>query len=137
RDSNAVLSTGHLSILEIIALVDLARQMGLRKILITHPESLSSRMPQHVQQQFAGEGLFFERCFFPVASGQISQDELVANIRAVGAASTVLATDFGQVDNPRPVDGLRAYLLQLENSGLSRQDIARMAGQTPAYLLDL
>lgn len=137
HDANAILCTGHISVPEIIALIRLARQMGLHKILVTHPESQVSYMPQHIQRELAGGGVFFERCFLPVLEGQTGLDEVVANIRAVGCASTVLATDLGQAGNPRPVDGLRTYLSQLEAAGLSRQDIARMAGQTPAYLLDL
>ena len=39
RDANALLCTGHISLAESIALIRLARQMGLRKILVTHPES--------------------------------------------------------------------------------------------------
>lgn len=136
-DADVILCTGHTSIPEIIALVGAAKAMGLRRILVTHPESRSSRIPQQVQQQLASEGVFFERCFLPVASGQASLDELVANIRAVGIASTVLATDLGQMENPRPVDGFRVYLSLLESKGLSRQDIVWMAGQAPAYLLGL
>ncbi len=137
RDAGAVLGTGHTSILEIVALVRLARQMGLRKILITHPESRSSRMPVNVQQSLAGDGVFFERCFLPVLNDQIGLDELTAHIRSVGIASTVLSTDLGQPENLAPVDGLRAYMSQLASKGLSRHDIFQMAGYTPACLLGL
>ena len=137
RDHNAILGTGHVSIPEIIALVRLARQMRLRKILVTHPASRSSKMPQHIQQELAGNGVFFERCFLPIINGHTILDEMAADIHAVGIASTILATDLGQPDNPGPADGLRTYLSQLEGRGLSRQDIAQMAGQTPAFLLDL
>lgn len=137
RDHNAILGTGHVSVPEILALVRLARQMGLRKVLITHPGSRSSRMPQRVQQEVAGDGVFLECCFLPVISGHTSLDEMVDDIRAVGTASTVLATDLGQAGNPKPTDGLRAYLVQLQEGGLARRDIMQMASQTPAYLLDL
>jgi hypothetical protein len=137
RDADVILGTGHISIPEIIALVGLARQMGLRKILVTHPESRSARMSLDIQQQIAGESVFFERCFLPVTSGQTSLDEIIAGIRAVGISSTVLATDLGQPENPKPTDGLRAFSSQLESKGVTRQDIVQMAGRTPAYLLDL
>jgi hypothetical protein len=137
RDADAILCTGHISVPEIIALVRLAREFGLSKILVTHPESQVSYMPQHIQRELAGDGLFFERCFLPALEGQTTLDEVVANIRATGSASTVLATDLGQAGNPTPVDGLCAYLSQLEAAGLRGHDIARMAGQTAAYLLDL
>jgi hypothetical protein len=63
--------------------------------------------------------------------------EVAARIRAVGVASTVLATDFGQVDNPAPADGMQAYLEALVNEGFAPEDIRTMASVNARGLLDI
>jgi len=137
RDAGAVLGTGHLSLPEIAALLARAQALGLPKIVVTHPESRSSRIPSQIQQELAREGIWFERCFLPVYNGQCSMDALAANIRVLGCASTLLSTDLGQRGSPTPVEGFRLYLSQLEQHGFAAPEIERMAGQTAAELLDL
>ena len=68
---------------------------------------------------------------------KVSVAEIAAYIRQVGLESTVLSTDFGQAVNPSPVDGLRAYLTKLAAEDFRSEELRRMAGENPAYLLDL
>lgn len=135
--TDLILGTGHISTRESSALVGQARRMGLRKILITHPESRSAWMSPRDQREIAGPGLFFERCYFSVLSGGAPISRIVANIRQIGVESTVLATDLGQNDQPSPVAGLRAYLTQLLDAGITESEITEMAAVIPARLLDL
>jgi hypothetical protein len=137
RDYEAVLGTGHVSVVEVTALVRRAREMGLRRIVVTHPESRSSRMPLHVQEALAGKGTYFERCLLPVLNGQSTVAEMVAHIWAVGIVSNVLSTDLGQVCNPAPVEGMCAFLAQLEAGKLNHSEVVQMARENPAYLLGL
>lgn len=139
RAAEVILGTGHLAIEETLALVRLARQRGVRKIVVTHPEARFIRMPVEAQMEMAGEGVFFERCYIhdmarPDADAGA---EIAAQIRRVGIDSTVLATDFGQVHNPAPVDGMRAYLEALNAQGFTNQELRRMASENPAHLLGL
>ena len=60
--SGAILGTGHLSPFECEALVSLAKQAGVRKILVTHPEFEAVGMDLDTQVRLAGQGVFFERC---------------------------------------------------------------------------
>jgi microsomal dipeptidase-like Zn-dependent dipeptidase len=62
---------------------------------------------------------------------------IVAEIRRVGADSTVLATDFGKSSLPPPVEGMRAYVAALLAGGFSERDIQLMAGENPSRLLGL
>jgi hypothetical protein len=122
-----ILGTGHLSVDEIRTIVDIARQEGVKKILITHPEAPFVAMPVVVQRDQAGCG--FERTWVfttPVFKRMIQPEQIVDEIRQVGYESTVLATDMGQVGNPTPVEGLREYVETCQRAGFSRDQIERM-----------
>jgi hypothetical protein len=62
-ERDAILGTGHLSVPEIRQLVPAARAAGVRRILITHPESHFVAMPVAVQRELCGPDVFFERCY--------------------------------------------------------------------------
>jgi hypothetical protein len=140
RDADATLGTGHLSVAEIYALVRRAQDIGLHKILITHPEYRFSSMPVDTQRVFVADGAFFERCYLnalPGGDAEVTIAEMAAHIRAVGVASTVLSTDLGRAGAPTPVEGMRAYLGALAAEGFTMDELGRMAGENPAFLLGL
>jgi hypothetical protein len=133
---HAILGTGHLSPCEISALVKAAREEGVKRILVTHPEIRFIQLPVSTQRDLAGPDLFFERCF---ARGIFARDwdGLARDIREVGVESTVLATDLGQPDTPHPVEGMRRMLAEYAKRGFSRGELRTMSSQTPARLLGL
>jgi hypothetical protein len=140
HEADAILGTGHISPQESMALVRLARQKGLRKIVVTHPEAHFTWMEPEMQKEIAGKGVFFERCYVdttPVMNSTVSIAQIAEHIRAVGVESTILSTDFGQAASPPPVEGMRAYLAKLAAEGFSPDQIQRMAGENPAHLLGL
>ena len=140
RDAGAILGTGHLSVGEIAVLVHQARAMRLRRIVITHPECRLSWMEVEAQRALAADGVYFERCYLnalPGSAAEVSMAEMAAHIRAVGVASTVLSTDLGRAGAPPPVEGMRAYLGALAAEGFTVDELRRMAGENPAYLLGL
>ena len=137
--ADAVLATGHLSVREIRVLVSAAQEAGVRKIVVTHPEVPWVDMPAVVQEELRDRGVYFERCFVSTTpeGGGVPLARLMEDIRRVGMASTVLATDFGQAGNPRPVEGLRAYIAILLAEGFTERDIQVMVRENPARLLGL
>jgi len=140
RQVNVILATGHLSPQESFTLVQTAKSQGLRKIIITHPEAHFIRMPLEMQRELTGDGVFFERCFVdttPLMNETVTIAEIADHIRQIGVNSTVLSTDFGQVENPSPVEGMRAYLSALLVEGFTEKELRQMVGDNPAYLLDL
>jgi len=138
--ANIALGTGHLSVEESVALVRLAKSMRLKKIIITHPESVLIRMPLEIQQDINGPGVFYERCFVdttPLMNFGTTIEEIGSHIRAVGLDSTFVSTDFGQVANPSPVEGMSIYLASLRAMGFTEREISKIAYLTPAFLMDL
>ncbi|MBC7240593.1 MAG: hypothetical protein H5T71_10895 [Chloroflexi bacterium] len=58
-------------------------------------------------------------------------------IKYVGAEKCVIATDFGQLYNPPPAEGMRLFIVILRRMGMSEKEIYTMAIKNPAKLLDI
>ena len=123
---DAVLATGHLSRGEIFAVVAAAREEGVRRIVITHPEFTSQRLKAADQAELASRGCYLERCFNTPHTGKCTWDEMFANIRASGVESSVVSTDLGQVDNPPPEDGLPLMVDRLLAGGFTEREVHTM-----------
>ncbi len=133
------LSTGHLSLAEIRVLVKEARSLGVRKILVTHPDLALSGIGVEDQRALAAEGALLEKDIITMmpAWQSVSLAQMVASIREVGPASCVLATDFGQLHHPVPPEGMRMFVQMLLEQGIAPEDVRRMVAENPARLLGL
>ncbi|MBC8038487.1 MAG: hypothetical protein H7X89_14840, partial [Rhizobiales bacterium] len=67
----------------------------------------------------------------------VSVEDTAGFIREVGAEHTILATDFGQAYNASPPHGLKLFILQLQEKGISDKEIDLMTRVNPAKLLGL
>ena len=142
RRHGLILGTGHLSAEEIFPLVEAAREMGIRKIVITHPEHPLINMTVERQRDLAAIGVVFERCFCFAAGAlphlmPVTLRQICGAIKEVGVESTILATDLGRADLPDPIEGLATYLRGLHNEGLGWEDLRRMCSEAPAQLLGI
>ena len=137
--ADVALGTGHLSVPEIVSVVKAAREVGIEKIMVTHPDSHLVDMPLEVQQELARMGAYMERCYGNVhpPSPSLSIEEMAHRIRTIGIERTVLSTDFGQVNRPSPVEGLRLFVTGLLKQGFTATEVRIMAAETPAALLGL
>jgi hypothetical protein len=138
-DQDVILGTGHLSVGEIGALVKAARESGVSRILITHPELPIVSMPIAVQEDLAGTDVFFERCLIVTTPGEggLPLSAIAKAVRHIGPDTTVMATDFGQAENPSPVEGMRRYIREMLGVGFKQNEIERMTSTNPAGLLGL
>jgi hypothetical protein len=134
---DVILSTGHLSQDESILLVREAKKKGIKKILVTHPDHFFIQMPVEVQKKLAKEDIFFDRCFPTERTSPLTMEGMATRIKEVGVTTTVLTSDFGQPENPFPVEGLRNYIQQLIQLGFSDQEIDQMVKINPSGLLNL
>jgi uncharacterized protein DUF6282 len=122
-----VLATGHLSAPEILAVVRAAKEEGVRRVVVTHPEFTSQRLTVPQQQELAAEGALLERCFTTPYTGKVSWEDLFANMRAVGPAHSVLSSDLGQPFNPPVEDGLALFADRLLAAGFTEDEVRTMA----------
>jgi hypothetical protein len=121
-----VFATGHLDRDEIFAVVEAAREEGVRQIIVTHPEYPAQNLSVEDQLALARRGAFLERCFTTPYTGKISWEQMYANIRATGPEHSVLSTDLGQPTNPPIEDGLALMVDQFLEAGFSEEAIHTM-----------
>ncbi len=122
-----VLATGHLSRDEIFAVVEAAREEGVREIVVTHPDFPSQNLPLDDQASLAEQGALLERCFTTPHTGKVTWERLFEAIRATGPEHSVLSTDLGQVANPAVEDGLGLMVDRLLAAGFDEEEIRTMA----------
>lgn len=135
--ADAILGSCHLSPAETLILVRTARQAGVRKVLVSHPELQALAIPLAMQREMAREGAFFERMH--VHGNSVADWAGLAGItRAVGVERTVLVTDLGRADYAAdPIQGMAEFLDRFADQGFSEAEIDLMARRTPARLLGL
>ena len=140
--NDVVLATGHASYHESEKIVMLAKQKGVKKIVITHPENPIIDMPQAVQSSLARQGVFFEwvACNLGTITGGTGKrsPQVYKNfIRGVGAGSSVMATDFGQPRNAVAAKGLGMFIKAMLENGISPEEIKVMVKDNPKKLLGI
>lgn len=121
------LATGHLSGEEISAVVDAAVEAGVRRVVVTHPEFTSQRIPARAQRELAEKGALMERCFTTAHTGKIAWEDLFAHVREVGPEHSVLSSDLGQPFNPPVEDGLALLADRLLGAGFTEREVHTMA----------
>jgi hypothetical protein len=130
-----VLATSHIRPSEVMPVVKAAQEVGVNRIIITHPEFPTTLLSIEQQQELAKLGVYFERCFTTPNTGKISWEQVYANIREVGPASTILATDLGQTTAPYPDEGLGIFASRLLDNGFTENEVRRMVRDNPAQVL--
>lgn len=122
-----VLATGHLSQPEIVAVVDAAVDVGVRTIVVTHPEFPSQSVPPSAQRELADRGALMERVLTTPYTGKCTWEQVFEATRAVGAERTVWGSDLGQVFNPPVEDGLALMADAFLGAGFSEEEVRTMA----------
>lgn len=120
------LATGHMGRDEIFAVVAAANEAGVKRIIITHPEFPSQNLSAADQVALADQGAYIEHCLVTAYTGKTTWDTMFANVRAVGAARTVISTDLGQPENPPVEDGMALMADFLLQAGFSEDDVRTM-----------
>lgn len=129
-----ILATGHLGRTEIFALVRAAKQMGLRKVIVTHAEFPSQNLSPEEQKELADLGAIVEHCFTTMHTGKASWESAFAAIRATGPERTLLSSDLGQPSNPGVSEGFAIFAQKLLNAGFTAAEVHRMAALNSAAL---
>jgi len=122
-----VLATGHLSRDEIFTVLDAAREVGVKEIVITHPEFPSQNLAVEDQRALAERGALLERCFTTPHTGKASWELICRASREVGPDRTVWSSDLGQRFNPPVEDGLALMADRFLAAGFSEDEIVTMA----------
>lgn len=129
---NMILATGHLGRTEIYALVRAAKDMGVRKVLVTHAEFPSQNLTAAEQEELADLGAIIEHCFTTMYTGKSSWEGVFEAIRRTGPKRSLLSTDLGQTINPPVSEGFAMFAQKLLEAGFTVEEIRHMAVTNPA-----
>ncbi|MCK4789135.1 MAG: hypothetical protein KAV87_35665 [Desulfobacteraceae bacterium] len=135
----AVLGTGHLSPAESLELMKHAKKAGIKRIVVTHASESVVDMKPDQQKEAARMGAMIEHCFFAVTEscpGKIQLEMIRDQIRYVGVSSSILSTDFGQVENASPIEGFSYYLGKMRALGFSDDELRVMIHDNPGKLME-
>ena len=130
-----VLATGHLGQTEIFKLVKTAREMGTKKVVVTHAEFPSQNFTTEQQVELANMGAVIEHCFTTMYTGKAPWDVALESIRRVGPERCLMSTDLGQSINPGVAEGFAAFAQKLLDSSFTMAQVRRMAVTNPAALI--
>jgi Family of unknown function (DUF6282) len=133
---NMILATGHVGRTEIFALVRGARELGVKKVLVTHAEFPSQNLTGDEQQELADLGAVIEHCFTTTYTNKAPWEAAFANIRKTGVSRTVISTDLGQTINPPVAEGFAMFAQRLLDAGFSVDDVRTMAVTIPTRLVE-
>ncbi len=144
-EADVVFNTGHVSGPEALRVIEAARARGVRRILVP-----AAHYSADVVAEAAALGAVCEFSFFVVSHATriglthvdaaantiafVEPAEIAALIAAAGARNVILSSDCGVGVLPRPVEGLREFLVLLGHVGVAEADLARMVSTTPKRL---
>jgi hypothetical protein len=139
-EADGVLASGHLPASSIVAVFREARERGVRRLLVNHPNFIVELSRAEVRE-LVDLGAYVEHatCMYDGASRFKAFDlpELVEWIRAVGIERSTLASDLGQADNPLPAASLTAILGALRAEGFTDRELRALVADNPARVVGL
>jgi len=134
-----VLASGHLDGEDTQLLVKTAHETGVNRIVLTHPLWQATKLkPEVLDTLFRDYGAYSELSFINLAMNGIddlSIEEFVEVIRAVGSEGVILSSDCGQTFTPSMADSWRIYFELLQKAGISENELVQMAVVNPNKVL--
>jgi hypothetical protein len=139
-DAGVMLSGGHLDGASMKALFKTAKDNGVKRMLLHHPDFIVDATDADIEEMI-GYGAFVEHelsMYHPdVPAPDWKIDRLVNWITKIGPERTVIDSDLGQQGNPLPADAYILIVQQLLDHGIPEKDVRQMICRNTAYLLGL
>jgi hypothetical protein len=137
---DVVLATGHVSKDETHAIIRRAASIGIQRVIATHPNAMTDATTDDLGL-WRSLGAYIE--FNAVASVPSSKfycipaASVAEVIRNLGPEKLILSSDYGQLGNGSPIDGMCAFLELLLTEGIEEKALRQMIRENPASLLGL
>jgi hypothetical protein len=137
-EADAILASGHMAPASITAVFEAAREKGVRRMLVNHPNFVIEASYDDARR-WVELGALIEHslCMYDEESSFYNWDldTLAKWIEAVGAERSTLGSDLGQDGNPLPTDAFRKMVDRLLERGMPERDVRRMVADNPRELL--
>jgi hypothetical protein len=138
-EADIILAGGHLHVSELALLFEEAKRRGVKKIMVNHPTYLIDCSDEDIRS-FARMGVYLEHsiCMFVPSRVKFWEPaELKRLIDVAGVDMTILGSDLGLTEAPRPVDGYRQIVRSLLELQVSATDVRKLVATNAARLLGL
>jgi hypothetical protein len=136
---DAVLATGHISVDESFALLRLASERGVLRMVVTHASEPVPNMSVAQQKEAVAMGALIEHSLMATTdccSPRVPWESFCDQLRGVGVENVVLSSDFGQPPNGEPVHAFGERLEKLRGTGFSEEEIRIMTRDNPRRLIE-
>lgn len=133
----SVLATGHIFWKECVLVVEEAKRIGIKNIVITHPIYQQIDMPIAVQKKLAKKGCFIEQSYSMYSIDKISIKKIAKQIKDIGSKSVILSSDVGQTFSPPPSEALLRFGTVLMREGITENELYTMLVRNPRKLLGI
>jgi hypothetical protein len=137
-EADAILASGHMAPASITAVFEAAREKGVRRMLVNHPNFVIDASYGDARH-WVGLGALIEHslCMYDDESAFYHWDleTLLKWIEAVGAEHSTLGSVLGQMANPLPYESFRKMVSGLLDRGMPERDVRGMVADNPRQLL--
>ncbi len=144
-EADIIFASGHSAPQESLILARKAKEIGVKKFVVTHVNSLIWKLTRDQILQAVDLGAFVEYCYLPRLWGpgsgnpqfeRQSHEEFLTYVRTIPERSFI-STDLGQQGNPNPITGMRTCIRELSGAEISQRDIDLLVRTNPAHLIGL
>lgn len=135
-----VLGTAHGNEIEVDATVKKAFELGMDRVLVTHPHyQVGATIEDMVRWRDLGAYIEINACVFQDVGSVVENVTPLAYakemIDAVGVDKIVIDTDYGQLANGSPIEGMYNFLVALhDNFGYTAEELSVMTKKNPKEL---
>ena len=140
KEYDLVVCSGHIRFDEAYALFDKANQMGITKMVATHPLAFTPcRMTMEQVHTLADMGAYIEHVYgqcFPRLGG-LDPQVYVDCVKEIGAERSIFSSDFAQNTDPMPSEGFRMGIGTMLQYGCTEEEMEWMVKKNPYKLLGL
>ncbi len=137
---DVVLATGHLSRQEVDAVVRHGIRLGIKRMMVDHPYFMVEASTEDIET-WHSLGAYIE--FTAVASVPSSKfyclpaSRVAEVIKTLGPERLIISSDYGQLGNGSPVDGMCGFIELLLAEGVDKNSLVQILRKNPAQLMGL
>lgn len=138
-EGDIILAGGHLHVSELFILFEEAAKRGVKKMLVNHPSYIIGCSDEDIRG-LVGLGAYMEHSicmFIPGRAKQHETEDLIHMMEVAGVDRTVLGSDLGLTQAPRPVDGYRMIVSDLLDHQVDKADIKKIISTNASGLINL
>ena len=105
-------------------------------MLATHPQGVATL---EEQREMVSLGAFVETTLISCMPtvNRATPGQMVAEIRGLGVERCVVTTDFGQLANPLPAEGMRMAIATFMHAGMDADEVSTLVKGNPLQLGEL